>query len=297
MANNASAAAKAAASNAKVAKAASATKAKATNAKLDNQPVATPVTQRPAGTPALPTAQPGSDPGVAPTAGIAPFLTPSQAAAEQGDYASYQNNVTGLQGQYDAAPSDELKQEAAARYASAVSDANQNALEAARNMFGSGINASQLADINTTLSTNLATYQTNLGNLQSELQGKIASAGIDWNNEQLFYGGLATENAQGGTPPVAPTPAPAAPAAPPAVPTGVQKPVAAGVGAVAKGVGAVTGVKQPPPPKPTPVQAGIAAVAKGIMAVKNPGTATPKFGQAPVRSPLASNFSGSIKRV
>lgn len=156
---------------------------------------------------------------------VAPFLTADQQTQELKDYQAYQQNLATWQEQLAEAPGNEAAAEAQENYKAAVATANQNALDAARGLFSSGINASALGDINTTLNTNLLTLQTNLSNLQHQLQGEIGTAGTNWNTESDTYAGIAAANAAGQTPPSASTPSSTgspnpAPGATPPVPTG-----------------------------------------------------------------------------
>lgn len=166
--------------------------------------------------------------GVAP----APFLTAAQQAAWENYQLTANSNLNTYNQELNDAPANEAKAEAAQNYSAAVSAANANALAAARGIMGSGINASNLADINTTLTNNIHTLQTNLGSLQTELNGKISDTQTAMTNTQQEYNDDAAANAQNAP---TTTPAPAQPAAAsattPSPTAGTQS-----QGAVSKGV-------------------------------------------------------------
>lgn len=129
------------------------------------------------------------------TTPTAPFLTASQQQQKDDDYNTYLQNLNTYNADISNAKTTETKNEATDNYNSKVSQVQANAMAAARGIMGSGINASDLADINTTLVNNLNTLRTGLATTIAGYNGQIGNANTGWNEEVAQYNDLAAQNA------------------------------------------------------------------------------------------------------
>jgi hypothetical protein len=197
---------------------------------------------------------------------VQPFLTPLQEAAQQKMDSGYQDAIATALGTSKQYGIDEQQAMATNIHGGAVSNEAANSLAAARGVFGSGVNANDLADIATKLATANHPLTANLAVNQNHQADLIKQDQYNQGIGDAAYTATAVGNAAGTTPPNPVTtttpavpgtgsytpPAPAAPAAPkPPAPVPAKAPglsgTLAGTGAWGGRTGAAAPAVKPPP--------------------------------------------------
>lgn len=154
-----------------------------------------------------------------------PFLTPAQQAAWSAYQTKYGYNVTALNQALSTGQANEVLAVGNAKLGAAQNSSNADQSAAARGIFASSINKSDLTDINTALTMRENLLDTGLKTLQMNTATRLGTLSDDYNTTDNYYNQIAVQNAQGEPvapdPTTPPTPAPPAPK-PPAPKT--QKP-------------------------------------------------------------------------